>query len=191
MIAFVLYLDQFFAPIQQLSQVFDTWQQAAASMERIDELMATPTGTPRAGAPGRAAAGCGARSAFEGVHFRYPGTVGDEALAGVDLHIAAGETVALVGETGAGKSTIVKLVARFYDPTAGRVTVDGVDLRDLDLPRLPAPARRRAPGGVPVHGHAPRQHRLRPARRHRRRGRGGGPGRGRPRRSSPPCPTAT
>jgi ATP-binding cassette subfamily B protein len=56
-----------------------------------------------------------------------------EALAGVDLHIAAGETVALVGETGAGKSTIVKLLARFYDPTAGRVTVDGIDLRDIDL----------------------------------------------------------
>ena len=58
---------------------------------------------------------------FDDVHFRYPHTVGDEALAGVDLDIAAGETVALVGETGAGKSTIVKLIARFYDPTAGQV----------------------------------------------------------------------
>src|SRR5262249_10974163 len=67
------------------------------------------------------------------VHFRYPGTVGDEALAGVDVTIAAGETVALVGETGAGKSTIVKLIARFYDPTTGAVRIDGIDLRDLDL----------------------------------------------------------
>jgi ATP-binding cassette subfamily B protein len=67
------------------------------------------------------------------VHFRYPNTSGTEALAGVDLDIAAGETVALVGETGAGKSTIVKLIARFYDPTGGQVTVDGQDLRDLDM----------------------------------------------------------
>jgi ATP-binding cassette subfamily B protein len=131
-IAFVLYLNQFFSPIQQLSQVFDTWQQATASMDRIDELMATPTGTPPAAHPvdpGRLRG----EVAFEGVRFRYPNTAGDEALAGVDLVIAPGETVALVGETGAGKSTILKLVARFYDPTAGRVTIDGHDLRDLDL----------------------------------------------------------
>jgi ATP-binding cassette subfamily B protein len=70
---------------------------------------------------------------LEGVRFRYPNTAGNEALAGVDLTIAPGETVALVGETGAGKSTLVKLVARFYDPTTGRVTVDGADLRELDL----------------------------------------------------------
>jgi ATP-binding cassette, subfamily B, bacterial len=133
-IAFVLYLDQFFSPIQQLSQVFDTWQQAGASMERIDELMAVPSGTPPAVSPVPVPAG-GLRGElrFEGVHFRYPNTVGDEALAGVDLAIAPGETVALVGETGAGKSTIVKLVARFYDATSGRVTVDGIDVRDLDL----------------------------------------------------------
>jgi ATP-binding cassette, subfamily B, bacterial len=133
-IAFVLYLDQFFSPIQQLSQVFDTWQQAAASMERIDELMAVPTGTPPATHPVPVPAdGLRGEVGFEGVHFRYPNTVGEEALAGVDLAIAPGETVALVGETGAGKSTLVKLVARFYDATAGRVTVDGVDVRDLDL----------------------------------------------------------
>jgi ATP-binding cassette, subfamily B, bacterial len=132
-IAFVLYLDQFFAPIQQLSQVFDTWQQAAASMDRVDELMATPTGTPPPEHPVEPGRLRGA-VAFEGVHFRYPNTVADEALAGIDVRIGAGETVALVGETGAGKSTIVKLVARFYDPSSGRVTVDGLDVRDLDLP---------------------------------------------------------
>lgn len=142
-IAFILYLDQFFAPIQQLSQVFDTWQQASASMHRVDELMATPTGTPAPDDPVEPGRLTGA-IALEGVHFRYPGTVGDEALAGVDVRIAAGETVALVGETGAGKSTIVKLVARFYDPTAGRVTVDGLDVRDLDLPAF-----RRQLGVVP------------------------------------------
>ena len=132
LIAFLLYLDLFFAPIQQLSAVFDTWQQAAASMAKIDELMRTPTSTPPAVHPRPLGAVRGAIR-FEGVHFRYPGTVGDEALNGIDLDVQPGETVALVGETGAGKSTIVKLVARYYDPIAGRVAVDGQDLRDLDL----------------------------------------------------------
>jgi ATP-binding cassette, subfamily B, bacterial len=130
-IAFLLYLDLFFSPIQQLSQVFDTYQQARVSMERIDELMRTPTATPVAAdarIPGRLAG----EIRFDGVHFAYPTGVG-EALSGVDLVVRPGDTVALVGETGAGKSTLVKLVARFYDPTAGRVLVDGIDLRDLDL----------------------------------------------------------
>jgi len=131
LIAFLLYLDQFFSPIQQLSHVFDDWQQARASVTKIDELMATRSGTP---APEHPVALEVVRGAirFEGVHFTYPGAV-HEALAGVDLEVAAGETVALVGETGAGKTTIVKLVARFYDPSAGRVLVDGVAVTDLDL----------------------------------------------------------
>ncbi len=131
-IAFVLYLDQFFSPIQQLSQVLDTWQQATASIVKIEELLETPTGTPAAAhpiTPERLRGGI----TFERVHFRYPNTEGAEALAGMDLTVAPGETVALVGETGAGKSTIVKMVARFYDPNDGRVLVDGIDLRDLDL----------------------------------------------------------
>ncbi|HEY1278779.1 MAG TPA: ATP-binding cassette domain-containing protein, partial [Acidimicrobiales bacterium] len=118
--------------IQQLSQVFDTWQQAAASVDKIEELLATPTRTPPAAhpvAPGRLRG----EIRLDGVHFRYPGTVGDEALGGVDVTIAPGETVALVGETGAGKSTLVKLIARFYDPTGGTVRVDGTDLRQFDL----------------------------------------------------------
>src|SRR5262249_53598205 len=104
-IAFVLYLDMFFSPIQQLSQVLDTWQQATVSFGRIDELMGTPTGPPPAAHPDQPGRLRGAIRLHD-VHFRYPNTVGDEALAGVDLDIAAGETVALVGETGAGKSTI-------------------------------------------------------------------------------------
>ncbi|HEX9969315.1 MAG TPA: ABC transporter ATP-binding protein, partial [Acidimicrobiales bacterium] len=130
-VAFLLYIDQLFTPIQNLSQVFDTYQQATASMEKIDELMATPTTTPAAAAPvvpGRLRG----EVRLEGVHFRYETAV-DEALSGVDLVVRPGETVALVGETGAGKSTIVKLVARFYDPTAGRVLVDGMPLPSLDL----------------------------------------------------------
>ena len=131
-IAFLLYLDQFFSPIQQLSQTFDTYQEAMASADRIDELMATPTSTPSSPAPVPVPDHLQGRITFEDVHFTYPGTV-NEALCGIDLEIAPGETVALVGETGAGKSTIVKLVARFYDPTAGRVLVDGLPVRAFDL----------------------------------------------------------
>ncbi|MEY2425790.1 MAG: ATP-binding cassette, subfamily bacterial, partial [Actinomycetota bacterium] len=129
-ISFVLFLDLFFAPIQQISQVFDSWQQATASMNKIDELMTTSTTTPEAAAP-VAPGRLRGEIRFEGVHFKYATAI-NEALTGADLVIAPGETVALVGETGAGKSTIVKLVARFYDPTAGAVKVDGHDLRDLD-----------------------------------------------------------
>lgn len=131
-IAFLLYLNQFFSPIQQLSQVLDTWQQATASIEKIEELLDTPEGTP---APAHPVPVGRLRGEVElhDVHFGYAGAAGVEALAGVDLRVAPGETVALVGETGAGKSTIVKLLARFYDPTSGSVAVDGVDLRDIDL----------------------------------------------------------
>ena len=131
LIAFLLYLTLFFAPIQQLSSVFDTWQQARTSIKRIEELLAIPSGTPEAVDPvdpGRLTG----RIVFEGVHFRYSQATTD-ALRGVDLAIEPGETVAFVGETGAGKSTVLKLVARFYDVTAGAVVADGVDVRRLDL----------------------------------------------------------
>jgi ATP-binding cassette subfamily B protein len=130
-ITFILFLDQFFAPIQQLSQVFDQWQSALASMTRIDELMHTKVSTPDAEqpvAPGRVRG----EIQLVDVHFAYPNT-GVEIMHGVDLTIAPGETVALVGETGAGKSTIVKLVARFYDVTSGNVLIDGTPIADLDL----------------------------------------------------------
>ncbi len=130
LIAFLLYLNLFFAPIQQLSEVFDDWQQARVSMARIAELMDVPVATPVAAHPvdpGRLRG----EIRLEGVRFGYRGGAGD-ALAGVDLEIAPGETVALVGATGAGKSSLVKLLARFHDPDAGRVLVDGHDLRDLD-----------------------------------------------------------
>jgi ATP-binding cassette subfamily B protein len=130
-IAFLLYLDQFFSPIQQLSQVFDTWQQAVASMNKISELMATPTSTPEVRGAPRVGSLRG-EIHLDGVRFRYPGAL-TSALDGVDLEVPAGQAVALVGETGAGKSTIVKLIARFYDPVAGAVLVDGTDLRTVDL----------------------------------------------------------
>lgn len=136
LVAYLLYIDLFFAPVQQLSQVFDGYQQATVSLGRIQGLLREPTTTPRSATP-REVAELRGEIAFEDVRFAY-GTAGergekDEALAGISLRIPAGQTVAFVGETGAGKSTLVKLVARFYDPTSGRVTADGADLRELDL----------------------------------------------------------
>ncbi|MEU6100393.1 ABC transporter ATP-binding protein [Streptomyces flaveolus] len=130
LVAYLLYIDLFFAPVQQLSQVFDGYQQATVSLGRIQELLREPTSTEAADKPLEVPSLRG-EIAFEDVRFRYGDE--EEALTGIDLRIPAGQTVAFVGETGAGKSTLVKLVARFYDPTAGRVTADGRDLRDLDL----------------------------------------------------------
>ena len=134
LIAYLLYIDMLFSPVQMLSQVFDGYQQAAVAVRRISELLRTPTSTPQASHPRQPppAHRGGARIDLRDVHFSYA-TGGPEALAGVNLTIAPGETVALVGETGAGKSTLVKLVARFYDATAGSVLVDGIDVRDYDL----------------------------------------------------------
>jgi ATP-binding cassette subfamily B protein len=158
LIAFILYIDMFFSPIQQLSQVFDSWQQTRVSVGRIGELMKLETLTPesaRAVDPGRLTG----ELELRGVRFSYPAAPDrptaperrgpsdsrlpmeadasfgrpPEALRGIDLHIAPHETVALVGETGAGKSTIMKLLARFYDPDEGAVLVDGHDVRTLDL----------------------------------------------------------
>ncbi|NEE21221.1 ABC transporter ATP-binding protein [Streptomyces sp. SID7499] len=130
LVAYLLYIDLFFAPVQQLSQVFDGYQQATVSLGRIQELLQEPTSTKSADEPMEVLSLRG-EIAFEDVRFAYGDD--EEALGGVDLRIPAGQTVAFVGETGAGKSTLVKLVARFYDPTGGRVTVDGTDLRALDL----------------------------------------------------------
>lgn len=133
LVAYLLYIDLFFAPVQQLSQVFDGYQQATVSLGRIQELLREPTSTESADEPLDVLSLRG-EIAFEGVDFAYGSAdEPEEALSDVRLHIPAGQTVAFVGETGAGKSTLVKLVARFYDPTGGRVTVDGTDLRSLDL----------------------------------------------------------
>ncbi|MFJ8308340.1 MULTISPECIES: ABC transporter ATP-binding protein [unclassified Streptomyces] len=130
LVAYLLYIDLFFAPVQQLSQVFDGYQQAAVSLKRIQELLQEKTSTAAAAEPLDVLSLRG-DIAFEDVDFAYGDD--EEALKGVALRIPAGQTVAFVGETGAGKSTLVKLVARFYDPTGGRVTADGTDLRDLDI----------------------------------------------------------
>jgi ATP-binding cassette subfamily B protein len=154
LIAFILYLTMFFSPIQQLSQVFDSWQQTRVSVNRISELMQLETLTPEPEHPVPLAEVHGDLALVD-VHFRYPSadvTTSEvrgpadaalpadvvrrrppEAMRGLDLQVGAHETVALVGETGAGKSTVLKLLARFYDPDSGSVTIDGQDLRTLGL----------------------------------------------------------
>lgn len=128
LIAFVLLLASFFAPIQQLSQIFDTYQQARAAMGKLTELMEIRTSTP----DGKVEIeGIDEQISFRDVRFSYES--GRRVLDGVDMTIEPGETLALVGPTGAGKSTIVKLLARFYDPTEGSVYLDGWDLRTLQL----------------------------------------------------------
>jgi ATP-binding cassette, subfamily B, bacterial len=122
LIAYVLYIDLLF---------FDGYNQAAVGLRRIKDLLRRPTSTPEAAHP-RPAGRLRGQIEFRDVHFRYPGQPKD-ALSGVKLTVAPGETVALVGQTGAGKSTMVKLVARYYDVTSGSLLVDGVDIRELDL----------------------------------------------------------
>jgi ATP-binding cassette subfamily B protein len=145
LIAYLLYIDMVFAPIQQLSQVFDGYQQAAVGLSRIKDLLRLRTTVPAAADPvPLPAAGFTGRIELRDVRFSYgagstlsgadvDAKTSGEAIAGVSLAIAPGETVALVGQTGAGKSTIVKLIARFYDVTAGAVLVDGTDVRAYDL----------------------------------------------------------
>jgi ATP-binding cassette, subfamily B, bacterial len=126
--AFMLYVNNFFDPIQQLSQLYNTFLSAAAALDKIIGVLdEEPDVVDRAGA--EPLAHIDGQVRFEDVHFAYGR--GAEVLHGIDLDVPAGTTVALVGHTGAGKSTIAKLLARFYEPTSGRITIDGVDLNDV------------------------------------------------------------
>jgi ATP-binding cassette subfamily B protein len=149
LVAYLLYIDMVFAPIQQLSQVFDGYQQAMVGLQRIKDLLRLRTSTPAPAAPVPVPpAGFAGQVELRDVRFSYakgPALFGEdqadvpqpkapgEAIAGVSFTVSPGETVALVGQTGAGKSTIVKLIARFYDVTGGAMLVDGVDVRSFDL----------------------------------------------------------
>ena len=163
--AFMLYVQNFFDPVQQLSQLYNTFLSATAALDKIMGVLdEEPEVVDRAGRA-RARRRSTATSRFEDVRFTYGR--GDEVLHGIDLDVPAGTTVALVGHTGAGKSTIAKLLARFYEPTHGRITIDGVDLHDVTQASL-----RRQLGIVPQEGFlfagtVAREHRLRPARRDR------------------------
>ena len=147
--AFMLYINNFFDPVQQLSQLYNTFLSATAALDKIigvldemPEVVDRPGALPLPHISGHVR--------FEDVHFAYGlrgGKLGEEVLHGVDLDVPAGTTVALVGHTGAGKSTIAKLLARFYEPTRGRITIDGHDLNDVMMESL-----RRQLGIVPQEG---------------------------------------
>jgi ABC-type multidrug transport system fused ATPase/permease subunit len=142
--AFILYVSNFFDPIQQLSQLYNTFLSAVAALDKIMDLMEEePEVRDRPGA--RELPRIAGHVRFENVHFGYG--KGADVLHGIDLDVPAGTTVALVGHTGAGKSTIGKLLARFYDPREGRITIDGIDLRGVTQSSL-----RRQLGVVPQEG---------------------------------------
>lgn len=130
--AFLLYLRMFFEPMQEISQFFNTFQSASSALEKLAGVLAERPGIADPDRPVPLASGDGrvrGDVAFHDVHFAY---VPDRpVLPGLTLDVPAGQTIALVGTTGAGKTTIAKLIARFYDPTSGSVTVDGVDLREV------------------------------------------------------------
>jgi ATP-binding cassette, subfamily B, bacterial len=146
--AFLLYLRSLFDPVQQLSELYDTFQSATAGAERVGAVLSVeptvredPDAVPLPAPRGEVR--------LDGVRFGYSSGDGEgpEVLHGIDLHVPAGSTLALVGPTGAGKSTVAKLIARFYDPRAGSVSLDGIDLRRIRLADL-----RGAMGYVPQEG---------------------------------------
>jgi len=147
--AFMLYVNNFFDPVQQLSQLYNTFLSATAALDKIVAVLdEVPEVVDRPGA--KPLPRIRGHVRFEGVRFAYGlrgGGQGEEVLHGIDLDVPAGTTVALVGHTGAGKSTIAKLLARFYEPTRGRITIDGLDLNDVTQASL-----RRQLGIVPQEG---------------------------------------
>jgi ATP-binding cassette subfamily B protein len=144
LLAFMLYVQNFFDPVQQLSQLYGTFLSATAALDKIMDVLEEEPEV-RDAPDARDLPTVEGRVRFDNVRFTY--RTGPEVLHGLDLDIPAGTTVALVGHTGAGKSTIAKLLARFYDPTHGRITIDGVDLRDVKQDSL-----RRQLGIVPQEG---------------------------------------
>ncbi len=128
LVAFLVYVNRFFAPLRELSLVYNTFQSAAASLDRISAWMALQPALAAPKSPKRPDGGFRGDVQFSDVTFAY----GDEpVLHGVNLRIRAGQTVALVGATGAGKSTVAGLLARLWDVQEGAVTIDGIDVRQI------------------------------------------------------------
>ena len=144
LVAFIEYVQKFFAPLRDLSAKYSVIQASNASLERIFELLdetLEPAGS------GHLPEGPG-EVRFEGVDFSYDGRT--PVLKKIDLHISGGETVALVGATGSGKSTLTRLLLQFYRPTAGRIRLDGIDLSELDPTEVRQADRLGIPGAVPL-----------------------------------------
>ncbi len=135
---FVLYAVLGAGSVGALSEVWAEVQRAGGGMVRLQELLHTATAIVAPSAPRALPVPVRGELRFEGVHFHYPSRPSAPALERIDLRILPGETVALVGPSGAGKSTILQLIGRFYDPQAGRITLDGIDLRELDPDALRA-----------------------------------------------------
>mgnify|MGYP002713792566 CR=1 FL=1 len=145
LVAFTMYLGQLYGPIQQLGQIFDSWQQATVSFERITALLAERTTVPDTGTrPGAREAARGELALAHASLTYRPNDPAATVIEDMDLRLRPGETVALVGPTGAGKSSVIKLLARFYDPSSGHVTASGTDIA-----AFPLPAWRRALAQVP------------------------------------------
>ncbi|EWS81774.1 ABC transporter [Brachybacterium phenoliresistens] len=134
LVALVLYSRRFFQPIDELAGFYNAFQSGVSALEKIAQLLAEQPSVKEAERPTPLPDSTG-QVDFEDVSFRYTAD-GPLVLKPLSLHIPAGQTVALVGQTGAGKSTVAKLISRFYDATEGRVTLDGVDLRDVSMEDL-------------------------------------------------------
>ncbi len=133
LVAFIFYAQLFFNPLREVSSKYTTLQSALAAIERIEALMATPIAITSPLQPKRTRHGAGS-IVFEHVSFEY--RRGEPVLRDLSFRVTAGQKVAIVGPTGSGKSTIIKLLNRFYDVTAGRILVDGVDVREWELKKL-------------------------------------------------------
>ena len=134
--AFALYLRRFYDPLDDLANFFNAYQSASAALEKISGVLEEPLGVEQPESPVPLPEQVRGDVHFDNVSFAYDSAPDRIVLPHLDLHIPAGQIVAVVGETGAGKTTLAKLLSRFYDPTTGRVTVDDIDLRAVADPEL-------------------------------------------------------
>ncbi len=131
--AFATLLAALLPPLHSMGFMLSVWQRGRAALERIFELMDAPVERPEGDAPRSIPAGVGPRIVLDGLTFAYPDAPDSPVLTGISLEIPAGATVGIFGRTGSGKSTLVRLLSRLYNPPAGAMMVDDVDIRDLDL----------------------------------------------------------